>query len=398
MEPTAAKNLPIERFDINEIEMPLRHAFETSFGVTTGRRVLIVSAVDSEGNVGFGECTAMEQPFYNPESVDAAWEVMIRSIFPLLSRGQIATAADVSRVLEPIKGNRMAIAAVETAIWDLEAKRAGVPLWQILGGTRPSIDCGVSIGIQKNVDELIDRVAAELDAGYQRIKIKIKPDHDVRLVEAVRKRYPDIVLSVDANSAYVLDRDLEVMKALDRYDLLMIEQPLEAGDLIDHAKLQKHLNTPLCLDESITSFRDARQAVEIGACRIINIKLGRVGGHTESRRIQELAVESGIPVWCGGMLETGIGRAHNIAMSTLAGFTLPGDVSASHRYWKQDIVEPPITVSPTGTISAPTNPGIGFDVNTDLIRSTATRNISIEHGAHRRLRPRDVVGSTPICI
>jgi len=380
MEPTNSQTIPIKRFEVYEIEMPLRHAFETSFGVTTGRRVLIVFAVDADGNVGFGECTAMEQPFYNPESVDAAWEVMNHSIFPLLARSRIAAPADVSRMLEPIKGNRMAIAAVETAIWDLEAKRAGVPLWNILGGTRSSINCGVSIGLQKTVDELLNRVAAELDAGYQRIKIKIKPDHDVRLVEAVRNRYPDIVLSVDANSAYLLERDLDVVKKLDQYDLLMIEQPLEAGDLIDHAKLQKQLKTPLCLDESITSFRDARQAIEIGACRIINIKLGRVGGHVEAQRIQELAAANGIPVWCGGMLETGIGRAHNIAMSTLAGFTLPGDVSASHRYWKQDIVEPPITVSPSGTISAPTKPGIGFDVNTDLIRSTATRSIAVEPG------------------
>lgn len=381
MESNKAQNIPIKHFEIHEIEMPLRHAFETSFGVTTGRRVLLVFAVDPDGNIGFGECTAMEQPFYNPESVDAAWQVLIRTIFPLLSRGSITAAGDVSHILEPIKGNRMAIAAVETAIWDLEAKRSDIPLWQILGGTRPSIDCGVSIGIQRSVDELLDRVAAELDAGYQRIKIKIKPEHDVRLVEAVRSRYPDIVLSVDANSAYVLEKDLEVMKELDRYDLLMIEQPLEAGDLIDHAKLQQQLNTPLCLDESITSFRDARQAIEIGACRIINIKLGRVGGHVEAQRIQELAISNDIPVWCGGMLETGIGRAHNIAMSTLAGFTLPGDVSASHRYWKQDIVEPPITVSAEGTITAPTNPGIGFEVNTDLIRSTATRSITIEPGA-----------------
>lgn len=378
MEPAKAQNFPIKHFELHEIEMPLRNAFETSFGVTTGRRVLLVFAVDTDGNVGFGECTAMEQPFYNPESVDAAREVMLRTIFPLWARGNVVSAEDVINVLQPIKGNRMAIAAVENAIWDLEAKRAGVPLWKILGGIHSSINCGVSIGIQKGTDELIDRVAAELEAGYQRIKIKIKPGHDLRLVEAVRNRYPDILLSVDANSAYLLGRDLDLMKALDEYDLLMIEQPLEAGDLIDHAKLQQQLKTSLCLDESITSFRDARQAIEIGACRIINIKLGRVGGHTEARRIQELAVESGIPVWCGGMLETGIGRAHNIAMSTLAGFTLPGDVSASHRYWKQDIVEPPITVSPEGTITAPSGPGIGFEVNVDLIRSTATRSINVE--------------------
>ena len=234
MESNKAQNIPIKHFEIHEIEMPLRHAFETSFGVTTGRRLLLVFAVDPDGNIGFGECTAMEQPFYNSESVDAARQVLIRTIFPLLSRGSITAAGDVSHILEPIKGNRMAIAAVETAIWDLEAKRSDIPLWQILGGTRPSIDCGVSIGIQRSVDELLDRVAAELDAGYQRIKIKIKPEHDVRLVEAVRCRYPDIVLSVDANSAYVLEKDLEVMKELDRYDLLMIDQISRFERLFDH--------------------------------------------------------------------------------------------------------------------------------------------------------------------
>jgi len=371
MKPTVAQTIPIQLLEINEIEMPLLHAFETSFGITTGRRVLIVSAIDMDGNIGYGECTAMEQPFYNPESVDTAREVMVRTIFPLLAKTSIGSAVDVSRFLTPIKGNRMAIAAVESAVWDLEAKRAGVPLWQLLGGTRSTINCGVSIGIQKSVEELIDRVAAELDAGYQRIKIKIKPGHDLRLVEAVRKQYPEIVLSVDANSAYLLEKDLDLMKQLDRYDLLMIEQPLEAGDLVDHAKLQKQLKTPLCLDESITSFRDARQSIELGSCRIINIKLGRVGGHTEARKIQELAAENGIPVWCGGMLETGIGRAHNIAMSTLAGFTLPGDISASHRYWAKDIVNPPVTVAPNGTITAPTTPGIGFEV-TDCLTTPVT--------------------------
>ncbi len=377
MEQTAEQTIPIRHFEINEIEMPLRHTFETSFGVTKGRRVLIISAVDADGNVGFGECTAMEQPFYNHESVDAAREVLIRTVFPLLSNSSLISAADVSGILGPIKGNRMAIAAVENAIWDLEAKRVGLPLWKHLGGIRSSIDCGVSIGIQKSVEELIDCVAAEVEAGYQRIKIKIKPGHDIRLVEAVRKQFPEIVLSVDANAAYVLQDDLCLMKELDRYDLLMIEQPLEAGDLIDHAKLQGQLATPLCLDESIASFRDARQAIELGSCRIINIKLGRVGGHNEARRIQELAVTNEIPVWCGGMLEAGIGRAHNIAMSTLAGFTLPGDISASHRYWEQDIIEPSITVSPGGTITAPSKPGIGFEVNADILRSTASSKFSV---------------------
>ena len=250
----------------------------------------------------------------------------------------------------------MAKAGVEAAIWDLEAKLAGRPLWQHLGGVRDEINCGVSIGLQETTEKLIEKVAHELESGYQRIKIKIKPGKDVQLVEAIRARFPDITLSVDANSAYSLNGDLGLVKQLDQYNLLMIEQPLAPGDLVDHAKLQREIKTPICLDESIVSLADARHADELGSCRIINIKLGRVGGHTEVQLIQAYAVEHGIPVWCGGMLEAGIGRAHNIALSTLPGFTLPGDVSASARYWEEDIIEPPVTVSRQGTIKAPAGP------------------------------------------
>jgi len=267
----------------------------------------------------------------------------------------------------------MAKAAVETAIWDLEAKLAGQPLWRHLGGTQPVIDCGVSIGLQRSVDELLEKVSRELDRGYQRIKIKIKPGHDVGLVEAIRARHPAIALSVDANSAYALDRDLDLLRALDGHDLMMIEQPLAAGDLVDHAKLQSELETPICLDESIVSLAGAEHARELDACRIINIKLGRVGGYSEARDIQSFALANGVPVWCGGMLEAGIGRAHNIALSTLPGFTMPGDVAASARYWEEDIIEPPVTVSPTGTISAPTGCGIGFEVNEARVESLTVR-------------------------
>jgi O-succinylbenzoate synthase len=360
-------SLQLEKIELCEIEMPLVSRFETSFGVATGRRVLLVRVWDADGAAGWGECTAMDHPFYNHETIDTAWSIITDFIAPMLKAGKVSNAADVAGVLKPIQGNRMAIGGVETAIWDLEAKKAGVPLWRHLGGTAGEIDCGVSIGIQKSPEVLLETVARELESGYQRIKLKIKPGQDYRFVAAVRSRFPGITLSVDANSAYDLGRDIGLFERLDHCGLLMIEQPLAAGDLVDHAKLQKRLKTPVCLDESITSLTDARHALELGACRIINIKLGRVGGHSEARAIQSHAAARSIPVWCGGMLETGIGRAHNIAMSTLAGFTLPGDVSASARYWQEDIIEPPVVVSPQGTITAPTGPGIGYEVKENLI-------------------------------
>jgi len=358
--------------------MPLKSAFETSFGVTTERRALIVSVLDTSGAVGYGECTAMEQPLFNPESIDTAWAVIVNAIAPMLASSRCSNAIEIGEALAPVRGNRMAIGAVEAACWDLESKLNDQPLWKYIGGTLEEINCGVSIGLQSSVDVLLEKVTKEVESGYQRIKLKIKPGQDVELVKAVRNKFPDILLSVDANSAYRLNEDLRVMQQLDEFDLLMIEQPLEAGDLIDHAKLQAKLETRICLDESITSLRDARQAIEIDACRIINIKLGRVGGHVAAKAIQELAKANNIPVWCGGMLETGIGRAHNIAMSTLPGFTLPGDVSASARYWESDIVEPPITVSSTGTIIPPSSPGIGFEVMEKEIEKLTVRTETLK--------------------
>ncbi len=365
--------LRLEKIELREIKLPLKAPFETSFGVTTKRRILIVCILDRDGACGYGECTAPEKPFYNHETVDTAWFIISKFIAPLLSRADVKTAEEVGAALAPIRGNRMAIGAVEAAVWDLEAKLLGKPLWEHLGGTRSEINCGVSIGLQKSTAILLDKVACELGAGYQRIKIKIKPGQDIELVEAIRLRFPNITLSVDANSAYEIERDSELLERLDEYNLLMIEQPLAAGDLVEHAKLQKRLRTPLCLDESITSLRDARHALELDACRIINIKLGRVGGHAEAHAIQDFASKQDVSVWCGGMLESGIGRAHNIAMSTLAGFILPGDVSASARYWEEDIIEPPVTVSPQGTIAAPSTPGIGYAVNEHRIETLTTR-------------------------
>jgi len=370
-------HLHLEKMELREIELPLVSPFETSFGRTTQRRILIVRVFDKSGASGYGECVAAEGPFYNHETVDTAWLISAKYVGPLLKRAGVKTARQVNTALAPIRGNRMAKAGVEAAIWDLEAKLAGRPLWKHLGGVRDEINCGVSIGLQETTEKLIEKVSHELESGYQRIKIKIKPGKDVQLVEAIRARYPDITLSVDANSAYSLNGDVSLVHQLDQHNLLMIEQPLAPGDLVDHAKLQRKIKTPICLDESICSLSDARHAHQLGSCRIINIKLGRVGGHTEVQLIQAYANEHGIPVWCGGMLEAGIGRAHNIALSTLPGFTLPGDVSASSRYWEEDIIEPPVTVSREGTIKAPSGHGIGYEVNEARVEALTVRRETI---------------------
>ncbi|HYW74384.1 MAG TPA: o-succinylbenzoate synthase [Pyrinomonadaceae bacterium] len=370
-------NSPLERIELREIELPLKAPFETSFGRTTQRRIMIVKVTNKDGAAGYGECVASENPFFNHETIDTAWLVTAKHIAPLLARSKINAAAMVNDALAPIRENRMAKAGVEAAIWDLEAKLAGEPLWRHIGGTRTEINCGVSIGLQSSTAALVDKVRCEVESGYQRIKIKIKPGKDVELAAAVRREFPHIKLSVDANSAYRIETDTPVLKRLDDYDLLMIEQPLTPGDLLDHSELQRAIRTAICLDESIVCLANARHAHELDACRIINIKLGRVGGFTEARAIQAFAKENGMPVWCGGMLEAGIGRAHNIALSTLPGFTLPGDVSASARYWEEDIIEPPVTVSPAGTIKAPNDPGIGFEVNQARIEALTVRRETV---------------------
>ena len=275
-------------------------------------------------------------------------------------------------MLDLVRGHNMAKGGLEAAVWDAEAKQKGIPLWKLLGGSRTEIASGVSIGIKDSLDTLAATVKKELDAGYQRIKIKVKPGKDLEQVKRLRQDFPKIKLTVDANSAYTLD-DWELLKQLDAFYLMMIEQPLGWDDLYSHAELQKKLNTPICLDECIHDLEHARAAIALGACKIINIKLGRVGGHTMVRRIHDLCEKSGIPVWCGGMLESGIGRAHNIALSTLPNFTLPGDVSASKRYWVEDIIEPEVVVSSRGTITVPTAPGIGYNLKMDLIEKLTTR-------------------------
>jgi O-succinylbenzoate synthase len=366
----------IRRVELREIHLSLLHPFETSFGRTTERHIILVRVEGTDGGEGWGECVAEETPSYSEEWTDSAWSVMTRFLAPLLLREPLASAESVDERFAHVRGNRMAKAALETACWDLEARTRNVPLWQLLGGTQTEIASGVSIGLQPTTDDLLDRVRHEAASGYQRIKIKIKPGHDLELVKAVRAEFPDIPLMVDANSAYRLS-DAPLLLELDRYNLMMMEQPLAHDDIGEHAKLQRQLSTPICLDESIRSSDDARLAIELGACRIINIKLGRVGGHVEARRVEQVCRQSNIPVWCGGMLESGIGRAHNIALSTLAGFTLPGDVSASARYWEEDIIDPPVTVTPRGTIAPPSGPGIGFMVKRERIEKLTTRKVVV---------------------
>ena len=367
----------IRRIELREIRLTLLHPFETSFGRTTERHIIIVRVEEADGGEGWGECVAEESPFYSEEWTESAWAVMEQFLSPLVIGSPIQSAGEIDGRFAHVRGNRMAKAAIETAVWDLDAQLRQLPLWKLLGGTRTEIPSGVSIGLQPAISALIQKIEKELSAGYQRIKIKIKPGQDLALVEAVRARFPDIPLMVDANSAYRLT-DAPMLRALDRFNLMMIEQPLAHDDIAQHAKLQREIATPICLDESIRSSDDAQHAIDIGACRIINIKLGRVGGHVEARRVEKVCRERGIPVWCGGMLEAGIGRAHNIALSTLGGFVLPGDVSASARYWDEDIIDPPVTVSSRGTIVPPNGPGIGFAVKRERIEKLTVRRKVIE--------------------
>ena len=372
-----ASTLLIQSIELREIRLPLVHFFETSFGRTTERRIVLARVTDANGAEGWGECTAGEGPFYSNEWTETAWATLVEFLAPMVLRKEVESAAHVFKLMRSVRGHRMAKATLETACWDLEAKNAGAPLWKHLGGTRSEIACGVSIGIQDTPDALIEKIRKEVDAGYQRIKIKIKPGWDLKIIERVRKEFPDIRLMGDANSAFKLS-DVPLFQQLDQFNLMMLEQPLAHDDIFDHAVLQRQIQTPVCLDESICSPEDACHAIQLESCRIINIKLGRVGGHAEAKRVEQVARDNEIPVWCGGMLESGIGRAHNIAMSTLAGFTLPGDVSASARYWEEDIIEPPVTVSERGTIKAPEGPGIGFNVNVKRIEALTVRKETIK--------------------
>jgi len=371
--------MQIESVTIRELHMPLVHFFETSFGRTTERRVMLVE-MRVDGITSWGECVAGEHPYYSEESIATAWYAIAEELAPALVGREIATARDVPALLRRVRGHRMAKAALENAVWDAEAQLKQVPLWKLLGGTRKEIACGVSLGIQDSPEQLLDKVALELDAGYQRIKVKCKPGWDVEIFERIRTRWPKIVLSCDANSAYTLN-DLDHLKEFDRFDLLMIEQPLWNDDFYFHARLQKELKTRICLDEAIHHARSAQAAIELKSCGIINIKVGRVGGFTEAIAVHDVARKNEIPVWCGGMLESGIGRAHNVALSTLSNFSLPGDVSASKRYWKEDIIEPEVIVSKEGTIQISQQSGRGYEVKTELVDRLTVQKRTIRQAA-----------------
>jgi o-succinylbenzoate synthase len=365
----------IDAIILRELHMPLVRPFETSFGVTRERRVLLAE-VHADGLVGWGECTVSERPFFSGESTDTAWQIITQELGPMLAAESPEHGGECPRIFYQVRDNPMAKATLENAIWDIEAQREGVSLSRLLGGVQESIPCGVSIGIQQSIPALLSLIERELAAGYRRIKLKCKPGWDTEVFEQVRNRWPEITLSCDANSAYRM-RNFDHVVSFDAFDLLMIEQPLWHDDFYFHSMLQKRLDTPICLDESIHNRRDALAAIEMESCRIINIKLGRVGGFSEAIAVHNAALERGIPVWCGGMLESGVGRSHNIALSTLENFSLPGDVSASARYFADDIIEPDVTVSPEGEIAIPDTPGRGYEVRTDLIERLTVRKETI---------------------
>jgi o-succinylbenzoate synthase len=396
--------MKLESLTLRELRMPLVNFFETSFGRTYERRVMLVTVHCAGGLEGWAECVAGEAPSYSEEWVDGAWDLISRHIAPMVLRREIACGREVPAMLARIRGNRMAKAAVENAVWDAEAIEKNVSLWKLLGETqnptlrshpsdpadrrgpgsakdgapceRREIACGVSIGIQNSVEQLLETIATELAAGYQRIKVKVKPGWDVDVLRRVRQQWPDILLSCDANSAYTLN-DVEHLKRFDEFNLLMIEQPLWNDDIYFHAELQKQLKTSICLDESIHHQRDAQTAAELGSCQTVNIKVGRVGGFSSAIDVHDVCKANNIANWCGGMLESGIGRAHNVALSTLPNFTLPGDVSASKRYWKEDIVEPEIEVTAQGTIVVPTSAGRGYKLREELIQKLTIRKVTI---------------------
>lgn len=367
--------MKIEAITLREIRMPLLHFFETSFGRTYERRILLVT-MHCQGLDAWGECVAGEDPFYSEEWIDEAWLAISKYLGPAVVGRKLESGRDCVPLFARIRGHRMAKSAIENALWEAEAREAGQPLWKLLGGTRREIACGVSIGIQDSVEQLLEKITTELAAGYQRIKVKVKPGWDVKVLERIRRKWPQILLSCDANSAYTLD-DAQHLRRFDEFKLLMMEQPLWNDDIYLHARLQRELNTRICLDESIRNSRDAEMAAELRACGIVNVKVGRVGGFSEAVRVHDICQLHQIPVWCGGMLESGVGRAQNIALSTLNNFSLPGDVSASKRYWKEDVIEPEVTVSPQGTITASDQPGTGYQVREDLVEKLTVRKETI---------------------
>lgn len=357
--------MKIKRITLHLIKMNLVSPFSTSLGTVTERESILIEAEDSNGMTGWGEAVAFSTPWYTEETVKTCWHILEDLLIPSVLGKTLSHPEELQPIFAKLKRNNMAKAGLEGAVWDLYAKNLNQSLSASIGGSRESIEAGVVVGID-DPDALIGKISAYLEEGYKRVKIKIKPGHDYDLLEKIRNHFPDLPLMADANSAYTLE-DIPRLKALDEFKLMMIEQPLASDDIIDHAILQSELETPICLDESIISYEDARKAIQLGSCRVINIKLGRVGGILEAIKIHDLCRGKGIPVWCGGMLETGISRAHNIAIASLPQFTIPGDISSSSRYWKEDVILPEVKVE-SGRIKVPAGPGIGFDINREVLK------------------------------
>ncbi|HEV8535596.1 MAG TPA: o-succinylbenzoate synthase [Candidatus Limnocylindria bacterium] len=370
--------MKLERVELFVLRLPLKRAYQTS-GATETHMTRVLCRVEADGAVGWGESVAGEIPWYSGETPRTVLYALEEFIVPELFKGQLTSPHDADRRLAWIREHRMAKATIEMAVWDLFAKSEGKPLSALLGGTRDRILCGVAIGIQPSTDALMDTIQRELEGGYLRVKLKIKPGLEVEIAEATRKAFPDLAFMLDANSAYTLG-DVELFKRIDLTRPMMIEQPLAHDDLVDHATLQRAIKTPVCLDESIHTPEDARKAIEIGATRIINIKAGRVGGLASAKRVHDVCAARGVPVWCGGMLEMGIGRAHNVHLASLENFRLPGDVSASARYFETEIIGEPFTVEKDGTMLVPTGPGLGVTVLEDVIRKLALETKELRPG------------------
>ncbi|MDQ0268366.1 o-succinylbenzoate synthase [Cytobacillus purgationiresistens] len=351
---------------LRHLKMRLKDPFATSFGSFQDKEFILLEAKDEEGRIGWGESVAFDTPWYNEETFKTNWHMLEDYLIPALLNKEIEHPDQVSEIFAPFRKNNMAKSTIEGAVWDLYAKRKGITLAEALGGNKEKIEVGISIGIQDTVEDLLQLIEGYVAEGYKRMKVKIKPGWDIDVMRQVREQFPDILLMADANSAYRLS-DIDHLKQLDEFNLMMIEQPLASDDIVDHAKLQKEITTPVCLDESIHSLEDTRKAHELGSCKIINIKIGRVGGITESKKIHDYCKEHNIPVWCGGMLESGIGRAHNVALTTLDNFIMPGDTAGSSRYWEKDIIDPEVVVH-DGYITVPDRPGIGYEANMDAIK------------------------------
>lgn len=366
--------ITIDKITVHHVNMRMKNPFTTSFGTEQDRSFLVLEIESEAGVTGWGECVTSSRPLYIEEFTTGAWHMLKEHLIPLVLKQTLEHPNDLQEIFAPFKRNHLAKSAIEGAVWDLYAKTKGQTLSEALGGTKQAVEVGVSLGIEDNLQDLLRNIEEKVDEGYKRIKIKIKPGKDIDVLHHVRDHYPDIPLMVDANSAYTLD-DLETLKEMDQFDLMMIEQPLMAGDLIDHATLQKEIETPVCLDESIHSYEDARQAIELGSGKIINMKIARVGGLTQAKKIHDMCVEANIPLWCGGMLEAGIGRLHNIAVASLANFTLPGDTASSSRYWEKDIINPEV-VAENGLVNVPEGIGIGHEVDrAELEKNTVKKEV-----------------------